>query len=78
MWRISHGASESVEVSFLAELSRHSAAVNCVRFSPDGAHLASGGDDNVIIVWQLETAGADPIDDIGSVEKWRAAKILRR
>ena len=32
----------------------------------------------MIIVWQLETAGPEPLDDIGSVERWRAAKILRR
>lgn len=85
MWRVSHGEGETTDVQFLAELSRHTAAVNCVRFSPDGSKLASGGDDNTIMVWALESSAATdssgdltPLDDIGSVEKWRIVSILRR
>ncbi|EIW79627.1 WD40 repeat-like protein [Coniophora puteana RWD-64-598 SS2] len=38
-------------VEYLATLSRHSAAVNVVRFSPNGDLIASAGDDGMIIVW---------------------------
>ena len=32
----------------------HSSTVNVVRFSPDGQHLASGSDDQMVIIWQLK------------------------
>ncbi|KAF9224904.1 WD40 repeat-like protein [Gyrodon lividus] len=38
-------------VEYLATLSRHSAAVNVVRFSPNGEFIASAGDDGMIIIW---------------------------
>ncbi|EMD36849.1 hypothetical protein CERSUDRAFT_114773 [Gelatoporia subvermispora B] len=38
-------------VEYLATLSRHSAPVNVVRFSPNGELIASAGDDGMIIVW---------------------------
>ncbi|OCH91181.1 WD40 repeat-like protein [Obba rivulosa] len=38
-------------VEYLATLSRHSAAVNVVRFSPNGELIASAGDDGMIIIW---------------------------
>lgn len=30
-----------------------SACVNCVRWSNSGQYLASGGDDKLVMVWQL-------------------------
>ncbi|KAF8216296.1 WD40-repeat-containing domain protein [Mycena galopus ATCC 62051] len=38
-------------VEYLATLSRHSAAVNVVRFSPNGDLIASAGDDGMVIIW---------------------------
>jgi WD40 repeat protein len=47
----------------------------------------AGGDDNIIMIWTLEemlkmgpagTAPAETLDEIGSVEKWRIATVLRR
>ncbi|KAG5351847.1 hypothetical protein C0989_004737 [Termitomyces sp. Mn162] len=52
-------------VEYLATLSRHSAAVNVVRFSPTGELIASAGDDGMIIIWspsatpQASTYGSD-------------------
>ena len=33
----------------------HTKTVNCVRFSPNGQFLASGGDDQLVIIWQLKS-----------------------
>ncbi|KAF9552103.1 WD40 repeat-like protein [Agrocybe pediades] len=52
-------------VEYLATLSRHSAPVNVVRFSPNGELIASAGDDGMIIIWapsaspQTATYGSD-------------------
>ncbi|GBE83335.1 hypothetical protein SCP_0503830 [Sparassis crispa] len=43
-------------VEYLATLSRHSAAVNVVRFSPNGELIASAGDDGMIIIWSPTTS----------------------
>lgn len=29
----------------------HSKTVNCVRFAPNGQYLASGSDDQLVIIW---------------------------
>ncbi|KAK1215991.1 Chromatin assembly factor 1 subunit [Marasmius sp. AFHP31] len=38
-------------IEYLATLSKHSAPVNVVRWSPNGETIASAGDDGMIIVW---------------------------
>ncbi|KAI0074258.1 WD40 repeat-like protein [Panus rudis PR-1116 ss-1] len=43
-------------VEYLATLSRHSAAVNVVRWSPNGELIASAGDDGMIIIWAPSTS----------------------
>ncbi|KAF9078455.1 WD40-repeat-containing domain protein [Rhodocollybia butyracea] len=42
-------------VEYLATLSRHSASVNVVRWSPNGELIASAGDDGMIIIWAQST-----------------------
>jgi len=32
----------------------HTSTVNCVRFSPNGEYLASGADDNLVIIWSMK------------------------
>lgn len=32
----------------------HSNSVNCVRFAPNGQHLASAGDDHLVIIWSIK------------------------
>lgn len=34
-------------------LDNHSAAVTCVRFSPNCEFIASGGEDKIVVVWNL-------------------------
>ncbi|KZT26109.1 WD40 repeat-like protein [Neolentinus lepideus HHB14362 ss-1] len=43
-------------IEYLATLSRHSAAVNVVRWSPNGELIASAGDDGMIIIWAPSTS----------------------
>src|SRR5690606_38528340 len=47
----------------------HTKAVQTVTLSKDGAWLASGGDDQTILVWRL----SDP-DRLGTVEPWPAQR----
>ncbi|KAF8646654.1 hypothetical protein AX16_007152 [Volvariella volvacea WC 439] len=60
-----NNVSRPPRVEYLATLSRHSAAVNVVRFSPNGEFIASAGDDGMIIIWapsaspQTATYGSD-------------------
>ncbi len=42
----------------LCELTNHLSCVNCVRWSLDGKWLASGGDDAIVMIWQVKHQGA--------------------
>ncbi|KAH7928347.1 WD40 repeat-like protein [Leucogyrophana mollusca] len=72
-------------VEYLATLSRHSAAVNVVRFSPNGDSIASAGDDGMIIIWapstspQTATYGSDLSADDMQYEKeyWKPRTTFR-
>ncbi|KAM5546061.1 hypothetical protein V8D89_000187 [Ganoderma adspersum] len=72
-------------VEYLATLSRHSAAVNVVRFSPNGDLIASAGDDGMIIVWAPTTSphassyGSDltPEDMQYEKEHWKPRTTFR-
>ncbi|TFK32261.1 WD40-repeat-containing domain protein [Crucibulum laeve] len=72
-------------IEYLATLSRHSAAVNAVRFSPNGELIASAGDDGMIIIWapsttpQASTYGSDlsPEDMQHEKEYWKPRTTFR-
>ncbi|EJF59880.1 WD40 repeat-like protein [Dichomitus squalens LYAD-421 SS1] len=72
-------------VEYLATLSRHSAAVNVVRFSPNGDLIASAGDDGMIIVWaptaspHASSYGSDltPEDMQYEKEHWKPRTAFR-
>ncbi|RXK41987.1 chromatin assembly factor 1 subunit B [Tremella mesenterica] len=66
---------------YLTTLSKHTAAVNVVRFSPNGQILASAGDDGNVILWvpsdrPVATFGETP-DDVPDKEHWRLQKLLQ-
>ncbi|VDM31609.1 unnamed protein product [Hydatigera taeniaeformis] len=73
---------------FLATLKRHERLVNVVRWSPSGEYLASGGDDQFIIIWHMqpESVGkstplllpGDNGDESRSLENWLPLRSLRR
>ncbi|KAL6077612.1 Chromatin assembly factor 1 subunit B [Balamuthia mandrillaris] len=71
-----------VHVEFRAHLSRHDKPVNVVRFSPDGALLASGSDDGTIVLWRLVSEEPPPKDfgeeaETVSKETWGIVRMLR-
>ncbi|KAF9045394.1 WD40-repeat-containing domain protein [Panaeolus papilionaceus] len=78
-------AARQPRVEYLATLSRHSAAVNVVRFSPNGELIASAGDDGMIIIWapsvspQATTYGSDlsPEDLQHEKEYWKPRTTFR-
>ncbi|KAH9914098.1 WD40 repeat-like protein [Fomitopsis serialis] len=72
-------------VEYLATLSRHSAPVNVVRWSPNGELIASAGDDGMVIIWSPTTSphanafGSDLTPDELQYEKehWKPRTTFR-
>ncbi|XP_039137574.1 chromatin assembly factor 1 subunit FAS2 homolog isoform X2 [Dioscorea cayenensis subsp. rotundata] len=58
LWEITWGESEKKlpTASYQKSLSYHSSAVNILRFSPSGEHLASGADGGELIIWKLHAS----------------------
>ncbi|XP_074625192.1 chromatin assembly factor 1 subunit B-like [Acropora palmata] len=84
IWLITCNEDQQTKIEFLANLNRHTKAVNVVRFSPKDEILASGGDDATIILWKLNnnsdhTANATLLedDDLQNKESWTFHKSLR-
>ncbi|XP_063676158.1 chromatin assembly factor 1 subunit B-like [Bolinopsis microptera] len=83
MWRVvPHRDGKDAEVTFLSNLRRHTNTVNCVRFSPDGLLLASGGDDGAMFLWQEKEdknveGNLFEEDSEQNKEHWVAYKMLR-
>lgn len=50
MWKVETGSDGKTIVEFLSNLTRHTKAVNVVRFSPCSELLASGGDGRSFVV----------------------------
>ncbi|KAI0138924.1 Hira-domain-containing protein [Hypoxylon sp. NC0597] len=64
----------------LCHMSHHLGTIHSVRFSPNGRYLASGADDKIICIYQLES-GRPAIAPFGSnepppVENWKTSKRL--
>ncbi|KAJ7837931.1 hypothetical protein B0H13DRAFT_177331 [Mycena leptocephala] len=77
-------APRPARVEYLATLSRHSAAVNVVRFSPNGDLIASAGDDGMVIIWapsatpQTSPYGWDlSPDDLQHEKCWKPRTTFR-
>lgn len=84
IWLITCNEDQQTKIEFLANLNRHTKAVNVVRFSPKDEILASGGDDATIILWKLNNnsdhaANATLLedDDLQNKESWTFHKSLR-
>lgn len=63
----------------LCELTNHLSCVNSVRWSRDGKYLASGGDDAIVMIWQISHQGHVMEGNFGGPvhEQWRCVHMLR-
>lgn len=66
----------------ICQMDNHLACVNCVRWSISGKLLASGGDDKVVMIWQMGrygngTTGFGTNGKMANVEHWRCLASLR-
>ncbi len=71
---------DKIEAEFIANLKRHTKAVNIVRWNPDGSILASAGDECVIFLWNendIKNQKTLDMDEDESKENWFAFKTLR-
>jgi protein HIRA/HIR1 len=64
----------------LCHMSHHLGTIHSVRFSPNGRYLASGADDKIICIYQLES-GPPTVSTFGTnepppVENWKTSKRL--
>lgn len=72
VWRL------ATQIEYLSTLSRHTAAVNCVRWSPSGKYIASAGDDGSILIWELTNQKQVSFgSEEECVEHWKVVMVLR-
>ena len=84
MWNMAPVRTKSDETNIavpksLCELTNHLSCVNCVRWSQDGKWLASGGDDAIIMIWQIKHQGLVSSGFGGGTthEQWKCVHMLR-
>jgi protein HIRA/HIR1 len=83
VWSLAPVLSEAAEVDaaaprLLAEMRDHNAPVNVARFSPDGRRIASGSDDNCVLISELRGGpGASTLGGGPNVENWRPVQPLK-
>ncbi|KAL4452332.1 hypothetical protein ABPG75_007994 [Micractinium tetrahymenae] len=82
VWEVERGEDGYANVRHVCSLAAHLSTVNCVRFSPTGAQLASSGDGGEVLLWEP----ADPATAAaqrGNLEEaegeacWRRAAALK-
>ncbi|TDZ20527.1 putative WD repeat-containing protein [Colletotrichum orbiculare MAFF 240422] len=78
LWKLDSDG-EDRKVEYLSTLSKHTQAVNVVRWAPKGDTLASAGDDGNVILWvQSEHAGpAFGNEGLEDKETWRTKHMCR-
>ncbi|XP_076055042.1 chromatin assembly factor 1, p105 subunit [Oratosquilla oratoria] len=80
IWQLQILDNGGIKVEPLSDLTRHSKAVNAVRFSPNGEYLASVDDEAAIIIWKKQDLGNDIFTDEAEKENkehWTVHKMLR-
>lgn len=91
IWKLEYQDSENpttvTSLTYLATLSKHTQAVNVVRFDPKGQILASAGDDGTIFLWTYNdpsttTSGALGVsknfgDELDDKEPWKLRNVCR-
>ncbi|XP_066975835.1 chromatin assembly factor 1 subunit B [Macrobrachium rosenbergii] len=81
IWQLRILDNGGISVEMLSDLTRHSRAVNAVRFSPDGELLATADDEAAIILWKKQESVEGDIftedSDKENKELWVIHKMLR-
>ncbi|ONH68566.1 Chromatin assembly factor 1 subunit B [Cyberlindnera fabianii] len=80
IWKLVHPSPGETKVEYLSTLSKHTQAVNAVRFDPTGTMLATAGDDGCAMIW---TKADRIVRDFGveadeeAVESWTVKTLCR-
>ena len=85
VWNMAPIKSEKTELSSVpkvfCEMTNHLGCVNSVRWSVDGKRLASGGDDAIVMIWQIRGPGVGTSRVFGSDrtvhQQWGCVHMLR-
>lgn len=80
IWLLTLADCGNISLEFVADLNRHTKAVNAVRFSPNGEILASADDEATIILWKQQASIMDDLfadHDTANKEHWVPLKTLR-
>jgi chromatin assembly factor 1 subunit B len=77
LWRVGEDADGNPDVTHEETLTAHTKTVNCVRFSPGGDALASGGDAGEVIVWRPAPSDKQVTNQHGDRTSWRTSAVLR-
>ena len=67
---------DSGSMKELKQLIGHNAAVNTAAFSPDGRWLATGGDDNQILLWDVSTLRDPQLESVPILLDGHTAKVV--
>ena len=82
VWNFAPVKSHQDEVSkttpkILCEMTNHLGCVNCVRWAPNGKWLASGGDDALVMIWNIRQVGTVKSFGREVYEQWGCLYQLR-
>ncbi|KAJ7372545.1 hypothetical protein OS493_019054 [Desmophyllum pertusum] len=61
IWQVASG-------NLLALLSRHFQRVSCLKFTDDGSHFLSAGDDNLVMVWKMARVLSSSSSSLGTFD----------
>ncbi|KAF6814745.1 WD repeat domain-containing protein [Colletotrichum plurivorum] len=78
LWKVETDG-EDRKVDYLSTLSKHTQAVNVVRWAPKGEILASAGDDGNVILWVMSEHSGPAFGNEGLEDKetWRTKHMCR-
>ncbi|GJD02721.1 WD repeat domain-containing protein [Colletotrichum higginsianum] len=78
LWKVETDG-EDRKVDYLSTLTKHTQAVNVVRWAPKGEILASAGDDGNVIIWVMSehTGPAFGNEGLEDKETWRTKHMCR-
>ncbi|KAK2048126.1 WD repeat domain-containing protein [Colletotrichum somersetense] len=78
LWKVDSDG-EDRKVEYLSTLTKHSQAVNVVRWAPKGEILASAGDDGNVIIWVMSEHSGPAFGNEGLEDKetWRTKHMCR-